>query len=78
MDGGLPATDLGGWLLLFTFAAAGDWGLAFLYLGRYGEIWATVPYGIFLGLALLAFSLIQAALADAILLFATRRAQRRG
>jgi hypothetical protein len=78
VEGQLGVTDLLSWLLVFAFAAMGDWGLAFLHLGRYGEIWATVPYGIFLGLALLIFALAQAALADQLLVFAVRRAQRKG
>ena len=63
---------------MFLFAAVGDWGLAFLYLGFYGEIWANVPYGVFLGLALVIFALLQAAFADQVLVFAVRRAQRKG
>ncbi len=72
------ATDLGAWLLLFALGAVGDWGLAFLFLGRFGEIWALVPYGVFLGLALLIFALIQAAAADTILILAARLGQKRG
>jgi hypothetical protein len=76
---GLPGvSDLLSWVLVFAYAAMGDWGLAFLHLGRYGEIWATVPFGIFLGLALLIFALAQATLADQLLVFAVRRAQRKG
>lgn len=78
LDGTLVANDLGAWGLMFALGASGDWGLAFLYLGRYGEIWATVPYGIFLGLALVIFALMQAFLADQILAFAVRRAQAKG
>jgi hypothetical protein len=52
--------------------------LSFLYLGRYGEIWATIPYGVFMGLALMLFSLIQAALADGVLILAVRQGQRKG
>ena len=74
----LQMTDLGGWLLLGGHGALGDWGLAFLNLGRYSEIWATVPYGIFFGLALLIFALVQAALADRLLVFAVRQAQKKG
>jgi hypothetical protein len=64
--------------LIGGFASLGDWGLAFLNLGFFGEIWATIPYGIFLGLALLIFSLIQAALTDLIIGFSIRAAERRG
>lgn len=78
INGDLAASDAGAWFLVSGFAALGDWGLAFLNLGFYGEIWATVPYGIFMGLALLVFSLIQAALADAIVALAIRQAERRG
>lgn len=78
IEGQLGLTDLLAWVLVFAYAATGDWGLAFLHLGRYGEIWATVPFGIFLGLALLIFALAQAALADQLLVFAVRRAQRKG
>lgn len=74
--GQLAISDAGAWTLMFAYGAGGDWGLSFLYLGRFGEIWATVPYGIFLGLALIAFALVQSVLADRILLLAVRRAQR--
>lgn len=76
--GDLEASDLGSWLLMAGFAAMGDWGLAYLNLGFYGEQWATVPYGIFIGLALLVFSMAQAALTDAILALAIRQAERKG
>lgn len=77
-DGQLVLDSAVSWLLMFLLAAMGDWGLAFLYLGFYGEVWATVPYGIFLGLALVIFALLQAAVADQLLVFAVRRAQRKG
>ncbi|NDJ61683.1 MAG: hypothetical protein GYB67_11195 [Chloroflexi bacterium] len=76
--GSLPATDVGSWALLFGYGAIGDWGLAFLNLQRYSDIWTLVPYGIFLGAALLLFALVQAAVADQVLVLAVRRAQRRG
>jgi len=66
------------WLLIAGFAALGDWGLAFLHLGFYGEIWATIPYGIFLGLALLIFAIIESGLTDWILALAIRQAERKG
>jgi|FLYN01.1.fsa_nt_gi hypothetical protein len=67
-----------GWLLIAAFAALGDWGLAFLHLGFYGEIWATLPYGIFLGLALLIYAIIESGLTDWILALAIRQAERKG
>ncbi|MBE0690222.1 MAG: hypothetical protein IH587_08905, partial [Anaerolineae bacterium] len=64
--------------LMFFFGALGDWGLYFLHLSSFGEVWAIVPYGIFLGLALMLFALVQAFLADRLLLWAIDRAQSRG
>ena len=74
--GGLPASDAGVWLLLFIAAALGDWGLALLSLGFAGEVWVVVPYGIFIGPALLVFALIEAAIADQLLNWAVGRAQK--
>ncbi|MCC6801550.1 MAG: hypothetical protein IT319_01600 [Anaerolineae bacterium] len=79
MDGRLfESSDLGAWLLMTTYSAIGDWGLSLLHLGRYSEIWATIPYGIFVGLALLVFALVQAAVADRLLLLAVRQGQKKG
>lgn len=72
----LTISDGGAWLLVFVAAALGDWGLALLSLGFAGEVWVTVPYGIFIGAALLIFALVEAALADQLLNRAVRRAQR--
>jgi hypothetical protein len=78
VNGTLQITDQAAWALVFGYGAIGDWGLAFLNLGFYGEIWATVPYGILLGLALLVFSMLQAVITDQILALAIRRAERKG
>lgn len=79
LDGQLfQASNAAAWLLMGGYSAVGDWGLALLYLGRNSEIWATIPYGIFLGLALLIFTLVQAAVADRLLLLAVRQAQKKG
>ncbi len=72
------ATDLGAWLLMGGYSALGDWGLGFLNLGRSSEVWATVPYGILICLALLVFALVQAAVADRLLMLAVRLAQKKG
>ncbi len=74
----LQSSDVAAWLLMAGYGAIGDWGLAFLHLGRSSELWATIPYGIFLGLALLVFALVQAAVADRLLVFAVRQAQKKG
>lgn len=78
MLGDFDLQGAGAWLLLGGFGAFGDWGLSLLNLGYYGEIWAVVPYGIFIGLGLLLFALIQAAATDWVLGLAIRRAERHG
>jgi hypothetical protein len=78
VNGDLQVSDPAAWALVGGFGALGDWGLRFLDLGFYGEIWATVPYGILLGLGLLAFSMLQAIVTDQILVWAVRRAERKG
>jgi hypothetical protein len=74
----LQSQDAAAWGMMALYGAVGDWGLAFLHLGRNSEIWATIPYGIMIGLALLVFALVQAAVADRLLLFAVRQAQKKG
>lgn len=76
--GDLTISDNSAWLLMGGFSALGDWGLSFLHLGFYGEIWATIPYAIFLGIGLLIFSMAQSALTEWILAFTIRRAERNG
>ncbi len=76
LAGTLTLPDPVGWLLMLGFGGAGDQGQAYLLLARFAEVWATVPYGIFLGLALIGFALVQAWLADRVLQLAVRRAQR--
>lgn len=78
LGGQLQTSDPAAWLLMFSANAFGDWGLGMLYLGRAGEIWATVPYGIFIGLALVIFCFAQAYLTDQILVWAVKRAQKQG
>jgi len=78
LGGQLTLSDGLSFALMFFFGALGDWGLYFLHLSSFGEIWAIVPFGIFLGLALMVFALVQAFLADRLLLWAIHRAQSRG
>jgi len=70
--------DVPAWLLTGAYAAIGDWGLRFLHVGFYSEIWATIPYTIFFGIALLVFALGQSLLTEWILAFSIRRAERIG
>jgi hypothetical protein len=77
LGGGLlTGSNLGAWLLITASAALGDWGLALLSLSLFAEVWAKVPYGILIGAALLGVALLQSALADQLLRWAVRRAQR--
>lgn len=77
-DGLTDATQLALWMLMLTFAAIGDWGFSFLYLGFYGaEVWVKVRYGVFLGPALLLFVFMQAAITDVLLMLAVRFGERR-
>jgi hypothetical protein len=76
--GELALSDGSALALMGSFAAVGDWGLSYLHLGFYSEIWATVPYAIFLGIALLIFAMAQSALAEWLLALAIRRAERNG
>ncbi|MBI1281275.1 MAG: hypothetical protein GC179_24320 [Anaerolineaceae bacterium] len=70
--------DAPAWLLTGAYAAIGDWGLRFLHVGFYSEIWATIPYTIFFGIALLIFALAQSLVTEWILAFSIRRAERIG
>lgn len=78
VNNSIEPTSLGAWVLMGGFASVGDWGLSFLNLGLYGELWITIPYGVFLGPALLLFALLQAGLIDWIISRAIRQAQMRG
>jgi hypothetical protein len=75
LQGTLSLSDPLGWLLLLAFGGAGDWGGAYLLLSRFGEVWAAVPFGVFLGAGLIGFALAQAWLADRALHLAARRSQ---
>jgi hypothetical protein len=64
--------------LMAAFGAFVDWGLYFLHLGSFGEVWAVVPFGVLLGVALLLVALAQGFLANRMLLWAIQRAQVKG
>lgn len=70
------STQAGLWLLVFGFAALGDWGLSLLWLGFFGgEVWPTVDYSLLVGLALLGFVFVQTLLTDGLLALTVRRAE---
>ncbi len=70
--------EINAWLLMGGYSAIGDWGLRFLHLGFYSEVWATVPYAILFGIGLLIFALLQSALTEWLLAFTIRRAEQIG
>ncbi|MCA0458896.1 MAG: hypothetical protein LCI00_33415 [Chloroflexi bacterium] len=74
----LVLADAPAWLLAGGYAAFGDWGLRFLHVGFYSEIWATIPYTIFYGVALLVFALGQSLVTEWILALSIRQAERIG
>jgi hypothetical protein len=76
--GDLTVPDGAAWGLMGAFAGFGDWGLSYLHLGFYSEIWATIPYAIFLGIGLLIFSMAESALTEWVLNLAIHRAERNG
>ncbi|NWG17096.1 MAG: hypothetical protein HXY41_10710 [Chloroflexi bacterium] len=79
IQGQMPdVPDPAAWLLLGVFAAFGDWGLALLNLSFYSTVWTLIPYGIFLGVALLGFSILQSAAAEWILSLTIQAAERNG
>jgi hypothetical protein len=75
---GNPLSDSTAWLLTAGYAAFGDWGLFFLEVGNNGMVWATVPYSVFVGVALLVFCFVLALLTDGLIAWAVRRAERTG
>lgn len=64
------------WLLILAFVVTGDWGMILLQLAALGEIWARVPYSIFIGVAMLVIVLLQALITDGLLAYAVRHAER--
>ncbi|MCU0495978.1 MAG: hypothetical protein MUF87_01350 [Anaerolineae bacterium] len=65
------------WISMVGFGGFGDWGLRFLNLQSYSELWSTVPFGIFVGVGMLLIAVIQAGLTELFLSWAARRAQAR-
>lgn len=67
---GLPA--------LYTLGAGAvlaDWGLLLSQLSNAGEIWAQIPYAVYLGLGMLIFAVVQVAIASGLLSLAVRSAE---
>ena len=69
--------DAVAWLLVVSSAAFADGGVLLMHLDEAGELWARVPYGVYFGVALLLFALVQALIADGLVALAVRQAERR-
>jgi hypothetical protein len=75
--GQLDLTGSALFTLFMGYSSFGDWGLLFLQLGSVGEIWAIVPYGIFIGIGLVVLMLIQSAVTDGMLWLAVKLSESR-
>jgi hypothetical protein len=64
------------WFLVSGFAVFGDWGLTLTQLSKTGELWASVPYSVFIGGVLLLATLLQVLLTSGMLALAVRLAER--
>lgn len=71
----IKVSDPVSWGALALYGGLGDWGVSLLHLSSFGQIMATIPYSIFIGLALMIIALSQAIFADWILNRAIRRAE---
>jgi hypothetical protein len=71
LPGGSP---LAGWFGAFAGMAEGDLGLTLLHLPYYPRLWADYDYGVFIGVACLMFVIVQAALANGLVRWASHRA----
>lgn len=64
------------WLLTAAYSIFADWGLLLMQLGEAGEIWAIIPFGVFIGLVMLGWALLQAVAIDLLLAYSARRAEK--
>lgn len=76
MNGDMILGDLQALGIVGAFSALGDWGLVLAQLTRSGQLWADVPYSIFLGFGLLLFMILQVTIASGLLNLAVRFAER--
>jgi len=62
-------------LSMVGFGAFGDWGLRYLNLAFYSDLWGMVQFSIFMGVALLITAFLQMVLAELIVMLAIRRGE---
>lgn len=70
----MPSTAAA-WLSMVGYGAFGDWGLRYLNLAAYSELWAMVQFGIFAGVGMLISAFLQALLTDLLVTLAVRRGE---
>jgi hypothetical protein len=70
----MPSTFTG-LLSMAGFGAFGDWGLRYLNLAFYSDLWGMVQYSIFMGVGLIIAAFLQMGLAELIVLLAIRRGE---
>jgi hypothetical protein len=70
----MPSTP-GALASMTGFGAFGDWGLRYLNLAFYSDLWGMVPYSIFMGIALIVTAFLQMGLAELIVMLAIRRGE---
>ena len=66
------------WAWQAVWSAFGDWGLSLANLREIGEMWARLPQGAWMSVALILLALLQACAADGMMWLAGRIAERRG
>lgn len=68
---------IAGWFAAVGVTVYADWGASLLYLGFLGEhVWVNIPYGIWIGVGVLAVVMVQVILAEICLRIAVYRAER--
>ncbi len=76
LQNNLLLSDQAKFLLVFSYAGYGDWGLLLMHLGSLGEIWRRVPNGAFISIGLAILLLAQAIITDGMLWLAERMVER--
>lgn len=77
LQGQLELSDGARFAVFMGYSSFGDWGLLLAHLGTAGEIWMLVPYGIFIGGALVGVMLVQAMINDGMIWLAVKLSESR-
>lgn len=77
LQGQLELDDTALLAVFLAYSGFGDWGLLLAQMGSAGEIWVIVPYGVFIGGALVVLMLIQSAISDGMIWLAVKLSESR-